>query len=301
MQRPTPNLPGFETYLGDIGRHALLGAAQELELGRQVRAGSREARGALIEANLRLVVTVAQRFAGRGLELHDLVCEGNVGLIRAAEKFDPAAGCRFSTYAAYWIEQSVRRALERVPTVRVPAQPRADARAWRREEAELAQRLGRQPSPREVARRLALSDRRRPSVQAALRALGAPCQSLDAAQGDGGHELRDVLPDRQGERPGEAAERRSTLERLGQLLAALDLRSRRILELRFGLGGDEPLPLVEVGARLGLTRERVRQIEQRTLARLAQAFAHGEAALHPRKRRDSPRGPHGEPAWRAAG
>jgi RNA polymerase sigma factor (sigma-70 family) len=284
--RPIPeNPPGFDTYLAAIGRRALLTPEQERELGLAVKAGSAAARDLLIESNLRLVVRVARRFAGRGLDLTDLICEGNVGLIRAAEKFDPAAGCRFSTYAVWWINQALRRALERTQLVRVPAHARAQLAAWRQAEAALAEHLGRPPTEREVRNRLHIDARRSASLEAALAVAAAGRVSLESRRAGAGQGLREVLTSGAGSGLDDEDERRARLERLAFLLARIDARSRRILELRFGLGGGEPLTLVRTGEALGLTRERVRQLEQRALSRLAIAWEHGAGALCPRKHR----------------
>src|SRR5262245_21462772 len=172
--------PGFDTYLGQIGRRALLTAEEERALGRRVQDGAADARDELVEANLRLVVRVARRFLERGLDLADLVAEGNVGLIRAAQKFDPEAGCRFSTYAVWWITQAMRRALERAHLVHVPPAMRANGTRWERAELELEQRLGRPVSEMEVASHLRASRARRNAVRAALRVRHAMRLSTEA-------------------------------------------------------------------------------------------------------------------------
>jgi len=266
----TCRAPGFDIYLRQIGRRSLLTAEQERELGRGVRAGCEQARDELIEANLRLVVRVARRFLDRGLELPDLVAEGNVGLIRAAQKFDPDAGCRFSTYAVWWITQAMRRALERMHLVHVPAGMRSHASAWQRAEQELTQELGRVPAELEVGRHLRATLARRESVRAALLVRNASRLSVEAPVPGEDQALRDILPDRSVDEGRDRDEHAARQEQLHGLLAQLDERSMRILELRFGLGGREPLTLVQTGALFGLTRERVRQLQQRALLRLAQ-------------------------------
>ena len=284
MQTGTEWAPGFDVYLKAIGRHRLLTPEQEQDLARRVQVGSESARDTLIVSNLRLVVRVARSFNNRGLGLADLVCEGNVGLIRAVEKFDPDVGCRFSTYAVWWIKQSVRRALERTHTVRIPSNMLQRAQAWRRTERAMAATLDRSPTRAEVHVRMDVTGIKARALGAALDALEGSRISVDAPRGGDDVTLRDVIPDEQAASPCDEADRKAHLELLAHLLPALDERSRRILELRFGLGGRESMCLVSIGKVFGLTRERVRQLEQRALARLAIAFKHGERALAPRKR-----------------
>jgi RNA polymerase sigma factor (sigma-70 family) len=287
MQTPKQAMPGFNAYLKAIGRHRLLTAEQERALAREVQAGSESARDALIVANLRLVVRVARNFLKRGLELSDLVCEGNVGLIRAVEKFNPDVGCRFSTYAVWWIQQSMRRALERVHVVRVPGSMLQRTHAWKRTERALAGTLDRPPTRGEVCESMEMRGTKARVLGAALDVVEYACLSVDVPCGGEDGTLRDLIPDEQAASPCDEADRQALLERLAHLLPALDERSRQVLELRFGLGGREPMSLVCVGEVFGLTRERVRQIEKRALLRLATAFRHGDAALSPRKRRGS--------------
>jgi RNA polymerase primary sigma factor len=276
--------PGLADYMRAIGMRRLLTAAQERELATAVQAGSDEARDALILSNLRLVVKVARGFRNRGMDLGDLVCEGNVGLIRAVEKFDPGVGCRFSTYAVWWIRQSIRRALERSHTVRIPSNMLQRAAAWKRAERALAAGQDRAPTRAEVHEQMDVSRLQARALGAALEVVEASCVSVDTERNGEELALRDAIPDERAADPGDAADRRAELERLAQLLPLMEERSRRILELRFGLGGREPLSLVAVGERFGLTRERVRQLEARALSRMAVAFRHGARALAPRKR-----------------
>lgn len=270
--------PGFDNYLRTIGRRPLLSAEGERALGRRVRDGEPEARNELVECNLRLVVRVARRFHGRGLDLPELVAEGNVGLIRAAEKFDPDAGCRFSTYAVWWIMQSIRRAIERAHFVQVPADMRAHASAWLRAGTELEQSLGRPAAEMDIARHLRASRSRCGSVRAALLVRNAQRLSVEAPRAGDEHLLRDVLPDHSTDEGRERAEHAARKEEVRDLLAQLDPRSARILELRFGLDGGEQLTLIQTGTIVGLTRERVRQIQRRALARLAELMREADAA-----------------------
>ena len=270
--KPRPAAHPFQTYLRDIDATPLLDAGQERLLARRVEGGDPEARDHLVRANLRLVVRVARAYAGRGLPLEDLIAEGNLGLLRAAEGFEPARGLRFSTYACYWVRQSVKRALTNTAkAVRLP-QYVADLLAkWGRAGAGLAEELGRAPAEEEVAARLGLSPKRLRIVRQALRvaasAVGGPEGSgpaLDGLAGDGRA------------RPPEA--RLSADEEARQVLGLVDRlggREATVLRLRFGLGGGERLTLKAVGERLGLTRERVRQIEGEALARLRGCLADG--------------------------
>jgi RNA polymerase primary sigma factor len=276
--------PGFDLYLRTIGRRPLLTAAQERALGRRVRSGAAQARNELVESNLRLVVRVAGRFLGRGLELPDLVAEGNLGLIRAAEKFNPDAGCRFSTYAVWWIMQSIRRAIERAQLVAVPADMRAHANAWLAAAQEIERHLGRPAADLEVARRLQTSRTRCNSVRAALLVRRARQVSVEAARWADGRSLRDVLPDQSTDEARDDADQLARQQEVQGLLAQLDPRSVRILQLRFGLDGSEPLTLHQTGAIVGLTRERVRQIRRNPLQQLAEA-ARPAAVARPRHAR----------------
>ncbi|MHC5212603.1 MAG: sigma-70 family RNA polymerase sigma factor [Planctomycetota bacterium] len=283
MQTGMEWAPDFDVYLKAIGRHRLLTGEQERALAREVQAGSESARDTLIVSNLRLVVRVARAFGNRGLGLADLVCEGNLGLIRAVEKFDPDAGCRFSTYAVWWIKQSVRRALERAHVVRIPSNMLQRAQVWKRTERAMAATLDRSPTRAEVHRRMEVTGIKSRALGAALDTLDGSRFSVDVPLGGDDATLRDVIPDERAASPCDEADRKAHLERLASLLQALDERSRCILELRFGLGGRESMSLVSIGEVYGLTRERVRQLEQRALARLAIAFKHGARALAPRK------------------
>ena len=255
-------------YLREISKIPLLKPEEEKSLANKVRRGNLEAKQALVSANLRLVVFMAKKFSNRGLSLLDLIEEGNLGLIRAVEKFQPRRGFRFSTYASWWIRQSIQRGLaNHGATVRVPVHI-ADAvsRLHRAQEA-LASKLGREPSIEESAKLAKLSvERARELMQVSLQAY-----SLDASigeEGEGGGRFSDFLEDRSGARPDEGVFKELEKGRLQRLLARLAAKERGILEARFGLLDGKPLTLEDTGLSFGLTRERIRQIEVQALRKL---------------------------------
>jgi RNA polymerase primary sigma factor len=253
----------FATYLREINGTPLLTAAEERELARAVQRGQAEARDHLVRANLRLVVRLARGYQGKGLPLEDLIAEGNLGLLRAAEDYDPARGTRFSTYATHWVRQCIARALvNSARTVRVPAYMAQLLSEWRRAAAQLQEELGRTPTEEEVAGRLGLSQRRVRLVQSAMRAHGAGREVEVPGALDG-------LPGGDRSRPPEAGA--MAAEEMREALALLEHlggREATVLRLRFGLDGQDPLVLQEIGQRLGVTRERARQIEKQALKNL---------------------------------
>jgi RNA polymerase primary sigma factor len=255
----------FATYLQDIDQTPLLDAEQEKELAWRIKEGDAEARDHLVRANLRLVVNMARGYTGRGLGLEDLIAEGNLGLLRAAEGFDPTRETRFSTYAGFWIKQSMKRALVNMGrTVRLPAYMVELLVKWRRAAAGLQDELGRPPTREEVADRLGLPAKKLKIIQKAIRIYNATSQS----EGDSAAaSLSDLASE---DEPGPGA-RMSGAEDLRQVLGLVDrleAREATVLRLRFGLGGEEPRTLKEIGDLLGLTRERVRQIERDSLQKL---------------------------------
>ena len=264
------NAPDLTDYLRGIGGAALLTAEDEARLARAAAAGDREAQRRLASANLRLVVKIARGFQGRGLSLDDLIGEGNLGLIRAAEDFDPDFGVRFSTYAGHWIKQAIRHALlNTTATIRIPAHMTGLLTKWRRIEREVARREGRMPGFDEVADRLGLTDVQRVLAAKARRALAAKLES-GVADDEGAWSPDDSIdPDAEGPSAGlEALEERAELARR---MRDLDERERLVLTYRYGLDGATPLTLRALGERLGVTREWARKIELKALRKLDSA------------------------------
>jgi len=262
--RGRPASVPFATYLRDINETPLLDTDEEQELAWRVEGGDAEARDHLVRANLRLVVSIARGYAGKGLALEDLIAEGNMGLLRAVEGFDPSLGLRFSTYACYWIKQSIKRGLINTGrTVRLPAYMVELLSKWRRATAKLQDELGRPPTQEEVAGSLGLPAKKLKIVQKAIRVYNAADQEdVDGAGLSLGEVAQDdATPDK----------RLTGAEEMSQVLGLLDRlepREAAVLRLRFGLGGEEPKTLNDIGERLGLTRERVRQIERDALEKL---------------------------------
>lgn len=244
----------------------LLSAQQERALGRAVASGDDSARDRLVRANLGLVVTIARQFLGRGLDLDDLVGEGNLGLIRAAAEFDPSFGTRFSTYAGYWIREAIQAALANTGSlVRVPSHMARRLREFRRAERQLEREGVESPSADRVADRMGLGGGRRAMLDQALRARRlAACGDHEGGEGRAIEELGDP-----GEGPSAGLERADEARGLRARMARrLSERERLMLELRFGLGDGQPLTLREVGDRLGMTREGARKMETRAVAKL---------------------------------
>ncbi len=265
----------LETYLQEINEVPLLSADEEKELGRRIQAGDLAAREHLIRANLRLVVSIAKMYSERGLTLQDLIAEGNIGLLKAAEKFDPEAGCRFSTYGSWWIKQAIRRALTNtVHSVRVPGYMAELISKWRLVGRELQYRMGRTPTVEEVARELGIPPESWKLLKQTIQNSGNGNQiSLDVMTN-----TQETVEDPKLPAPDEEIQQADLLERLKGLLDSIDDREATILRLRYGLGqGQEPMTLKEIGRIVGLTRERVRQIERETLAKLHRVMGERDA------------------------
>ncbi len=260
----------LETYLREINETSLLTAADEHRLAVAIGEGDVHARDRMVRANLRLVVNIARGYTGKGLSLQDLIEEGNLGLLRAVEGFDPAIGTRFSTYASYWIKQSIKRALiNSAKTIRIPAYMVELLSKWRRASSRLAEELGRTPTPEEVARVLGLPRKKLPIIKKAIRIYNLTPQT---DQAEAGWSLGEMVMDERARSPEEELLEHDNLTHVMRQLRTMDPREATVLRMRFGLDDSEPRTLKEIGERLGLTRERVRQIETEALAKLAESL-----------------------------
>jgi RNA polymerase primary sigma factor len=263
-----PSLDSLRLFLRSIGQVDLLTADQEIELAKRIERGDMDAKRHMVEANLRLVVSIAKGYLGRGLSFLDLIQEGSLGLIRAVEKFDYRRGYKFSTYATWWIRQAVTRAIaDKARTIRIPVHMVEKLNRVAHVERQLVQKLGREPEPAEIAEELKVSVR---EVRDILRVAQMPI-SLEKPVGDEEEsELGDFVADEAAESPHETATESLQRQDVQRVLDALPERERQVIELRFGLRGHEPLTLEEVGRAFGVTRERIRQIETNTLKKLKQ-------------------------------
>ena len=260
----------LETYLREINETALLKAAEEKELARAIANGDVRARDRMVRANLRLVVNIARGYTGKGLGLQDLIEEGNLGLLRAVEGFDPDVGTRFSTYASYWIKQSIKRALiNSAKTIRIPAYMVELLSKWRRATIRLTDELRRNPTPEEVARLLGLPKRKLPIIKKAIQIYNSTPQT---DQADSGWSLSEMVMDDRSRSPADTLLENDVLRHVKSMIGDLDEREANVLKMRFGLENTEPHTLKEIGERLGLTRERVRQIETEALKRLGEGL-----------------------------
>ena len=285
----------LELYLRAIDKSALLTAEQERELCWKImHENCPVARDHMIRSNLRLVVNIAKRFSNRGLPLQDLIEEGNLGLLRAVEAFDPDQGARFSTYASWWIKQSIKRALiNAVQPIHIPAYMVELIARWKKAFRDLEDELGRSPSTQELAQAMELTPKKVRIIRKAVRAFQRPAQSSSAADKEGSG-LAELLTDTKTPAPEDQMLNNDDLETIRQLLDMIDEREATILRLRFGLDGEEPLTLKEVGTKIGLTRERVRQIEIEALQKLNDRLESDSPFAHQiteRKRRRRPSKP----------
>jgi RNA polymerase primary sigma factor len=261
----------LETYLREINETPLLSAEEEKDLAIRIKAiGDIQARDHMVRANLRLVVNIARSYTGKGLALQDLIEEGNLGLLRAVEGFDPTMNTRFSTYASYWIKQSIKRALvNTAKTIRIPAYMVELLAKWRRANAKLQEELGRTPTQEEIARSLNLPRKKLNIIKKAIRVYNSAPQT---DQAETGWSLDEMLMDGNIKMPETEMVEADEVHLVLELLDRMDKREAAVLRMRFGLDGEPEKTLKEIGESLGLTRERVRQIESEALAKLSEGM-----------------------------
>jgi RNA polymerase primary sigma factor len=265
-RRDTVQSP-LETYLREINETPLLNAQEEKDLATLIAKGNKDARDRMIRANLRLVVNIARGYVGKGLALQDLIEEGNIGLLRAVEGFDPAVGTRFSTYASYWIKQSIKRALvNTAKPIRIPAYMVELLTKWRKASAELQETLGRIPTADEIAKVMEIPKKKLAIVKKAINVYNLVPQT---DQGDNGWTLGEMLMDERTKAPDVEMVEADNLKLVMNRLGEMDKREATVLRMRFGLNDAPPKTLKEIGECLGLTRERVRQIENEALGKLS--------------------------------
>ena len=270
---------GLETYFREINKIDLLTPDEEKALARRVRKGDEEAREHMTKANLRLVVSIAKNYVDRGLSLLDLIEEGNLGLLKAVERFDPNEECRFSTYATWWIKQSIKRALiDTVKTVRIPSYMVEMISKWKNVTSNLTIKLGRQPFFHEVAEELEIPPENLGIIKTALRASSSSNQTISL---ENMWTLSEVLEDKNARQPEQILFDSIEVEMIEKLLATLDDRESRILRMRYGLVNGDPMTLKQIGERVNLSRERVRQIENEALKKLYYVLTHEPETLNP--------------------
>jgi RNA polymerase primary sigma factor len=257
----------LQAYLDSIGRYPLLTSEEEVKLAKRIKKGDRAAREQMTAANLRLVVKIAKEYNGYGLPLEDLISEGNIGLVRAVEKFDPKHGTKFSTYASWWIKQAVRRAIaNQSKTIRVPVHVADKIQKLRRMGHRLTEELGREPDDAELAEELEISE----SKVAQLRSAGLQPLSLDAAVGteDETATLAEIIGDQSAVDPSQKLTNENMQETVMAALSVLNEREMKIISLRFGLDGQKELTLADIGKKFKVTRERIRQLQNSALSKL---------------------------------
>src|SRR6266404_245248 len=264
----------MKVYLREIGRIPLLTPEQEIELAGKIRNGDRHARTLMINSNLRLVVTIAQDYANRGLPLLDIIAEGNIGLMTAVDRFEPSKGAKLSTYAAWWIRQSIKRALSnQTKTIRLPVHLGDKIAKMHRVTLQMSQELGRDPTDDELADETGI-----PSAKVShLKTVSIRPASLDAPiSADDLTEFGETVGDEDGSTPFESLRDKDLRDRLGGLLEVLDDREKKIISQRFGFDGRKRKTLEEVGEKLGVTRERIRQLQNSALSKLRRALSQKE-------------------------
>jgi RNA polymerase primary sigma factor len=262
--------PGLNRYLQEIGRISLLTPQQEIALAGKIKNGDAAARERMINANLRLVVTIARDYTNLGLPLLDLISEGNIGLTKAVERFDPAKGAKLSTYAMWWIKQSIKRALaNQSKTIRLPVHLVDKLAKVRRVSLQMSDELGREPTDEELGEELGIATEK----VARLKSIGVRPASLDATIGaDDSTEFGESVGDEEAQTPFELLRDRNLLDEMDGLLDVLDKREMKIISQRFGLDGGSPKTLENVAKNFGITRERIRQLQNIALTKLRRAL-----------------------------
>ncbi len=263
---------GLETYFKEINRIPLLTPQEEKALAICVQSGDVQAREKMAKSNLRLVVSIAKNYVDRGLSLLDLIEEGNLGLLKAVERFDPDAECRFSTYATWWIKQSIKRALiDTVKTVRIPSYMVEMISKWKNVANDLNIKLGRHPMFHEIAQELGIPPENLGIIKTALRVSSSSSQTISL---ENMWTLSEILEDKNARQPEEILFDEVEMEMVEKLLSTIDDREARILRMRYGLDNGDPMTLKEIGERVNLSRERVRQIENEALKKLYFILTH---------------------------
>jgi RNA polymerase primary sigma factor len=266
----------IKAYLKDIRKIPLLDAKQEVDLARKIQKGDKEARNVMIRSNLRLVISIAKRYSNLGVPLSDLIEEGNIGLMKSVDKFDPERGFRFSTYAAWWIKQGISRAIiDQGKMIRVPVYMNEEILKYKKVTEELTHKLKRKPRVGEVAKRLQIGVDKVRELEQAI----AKMSSLDAPIGeDGDGQVKDIIEDQSLVSPDEHLELFFNHERAMSFLETLNERERKILDMRFGLTDGNTHTLAQIAHELGVSRERVRQLEAATIKKIRQVIKQKEKA-----------------------
>ena len=267
----------FHLYLREIGQTPLLSLQEEIALAKRIKKGDRKAREQMIKANLRLVVKIARDYEGYGLPLLDLINEGNIGLMKGVERFDPKKGAKLSTYAAWWIKQSIKRALiDTVKTVRIPSYMVEIISKWKNLSADLSIKLGRPPFFHEIAQEMKIPPQHLGIIKTALRASNSSSQTISI---ENMWTLSEILEDKNAKQPEELLLDEVEVEMIEKLLSVIDERDAKILRMRYGLDSGDPMTLKEIGEKVNLSRERVRQIENEALKKLYFILTHQKELL----------------------